>query len=336
MRKENRVTLNSLSEKTGISTSTLSRALNNCPGVDHETWQLARDAAHKYGYTHKTRRTAQVGILFPTVPGFFYRPALSAINQILSEYGIKRYMIALAHAATTEDICAHIDEMIENGVKILLMSVRSKTVTQYLNTLRDKITVFQICDYDHITNSFVFSSDGKKDGSDMAEFLLKRKSDCRVLLFSEDTVLSQARMEGFRSAFPKEMIVGDVSCSYVPQGQCASAYARLFFECCTDTPPDVIVCSGGILTYVAQAIIKCQWVKKTVCVGYENPPDLMKYVEKGIIIATTEQDIEGECKIAAKAAVDFLKTGQYPANKYNFLPGKVYIFDTCDFDVQGD
>jgi len=325
MEKKNKITLQEISEKTGISTSTLSRALNNCPGVDYATWQAAHDAAQQYGYTPKERERRPIGILFPTVPEYFWGPALATVKSTLIQKNITYRLNTYPPGFPPEDLCKLIDSMVAEGVKILLMPVRLESVAAYLDTLRDKLTVFQICEYCSIRNSFVFAADGLRDGRALAILIREKYPDSKVLLLESQTPLARLRLRGFREEYPADQILGELTLpvGLLPQ-QRASVYARYMAEFCGENAPDIVVCSSGILPSICQAIIKCRWKGKTRCAGYEYPPDLERYTADGLVLATVEQAMQEECIAAASAAADFFCSGIYPSEKYTYLPGKLH------------
>jgi len=327
MEKEKKMTLTELSSLTGISTSTLSRAFNNCPGVDYDTWKTVQEAAEKYHYTMRKQAPRATGILFPSIPAYFWNPALSALTTSLTEHKVERAIIRYPHRSTPETVCAHIDTLVKRGVRVLLMPVCHQTVIAHLQQIKEKISLFQICEYGDIPNSFVFTSDGYGDGASLAACILQKKPQGRVLLLASQTNLSKRRLEGFCSHFPREQIIGELHYPSVPTQQKASAFAGMMAAHCGEQIPDFVVCTTGILPHIAQAIIKCHWRGKTQCIGFENPPELTHYIEEGLVAASMEQDITSISQIAADAAAKYLQEACFPSKKYTFLPGKLHVFD---------
>ncbi len=323
--KKDRVTLRTLSEKTGLSTSTLSRALNNCPGVDWDTRRLAREAARKFGYIPPPKENCSIGVLFPTTPDYFWGTALSAVRTVLQETGTDFRLMVYPSLARPAEICELVDSMLDSGVRILLMPIQWREVSEYLDAKRDTLTVFQICDYGEIRNSFVFTSDGEADGAELARILHQYHPGSRALILSVPTLLCRARTKGFVSRYPSELLLGELELPSVPPQRRAAAYARMLMERAPQ-PPDILVCNTGILPYMAQALVKCGWKGRTLCAGFEYPPDLNRHISSGIC-AVVEQDITGESTAAALAAEQFRKTGIWPDRKFTCIPSKFYIIE---------
>ncbi|MBQ2827536.1 MAG: LacI family DNA-binding transcriptional regulator [Clostridia bacterium] len=326
-----RITLVELAKKSGISKSVLSRALNNSPGVDYETWKAAKKAAETFGYRIKPLSGCQVGVILPSTPGFFWHGAYLALNAPLAESYPRKAVACYPGHSSAEDICSLIDEMAESGVNVLILPVTYVEVKEHLEKYRDVIGVFQLCEYTELDNSFIFASDGYSDGRTLAEFILSRNPDSRALIIESGTDLSKCRISGFTDNFPGDRVVGSIDAPQnIPTRYKSSVYASRMSEVAGDTPPDYVVCSSGMLTYAAAAIIKCGWRGKTRCVGFETPPTLSRYVDEGLIAATIEQDIIGECVAAEDAARRLLTEYRHPPRRYNFIPGRIHIFEPSE------
>jgi len=326
MKKESRITLRELAKKSGLSKSSLGRALNNCPGVNYEIWRAAKDAADKFGYTVKNTEKASVGILLPYVPEYFWGSAFSVLKNALDEYKTDRQCRIYPYGSTPEDICSHIDDMVKRGLRVLIMPVYYEEVIEHLDKLSDRVTLFQICEYGVLNNSFVFASDGYADGTMIAEYILQKKPDSRVLLLAANRILSQRRKSGFCSHFPVQHIIGEIAPFSIPANKRATVYASFMSEICDGPVPDYVICCSGTLSHVSNAIIKCGWQNKACCVGFEKFPALNQFIKKGLVAATIEQNITAQCEAAANAAIHYLKNRHYPQNKYNYIPSSIHIF----------
>src|SRR6266540_2797105 len=89
-------TLRSLATALGVSTSTVSRALNGHPHVDEGLRTRIRAAAREAGYVPdplarglKTQRTYWAGLLLPDIENDFYAAAATAIVRELTGAGYR-------------------------------------------------------------------------------------------------------------------------------------------------------------------------------------------------------------------------------------------------------
>ena len=291
--------------------------------MDWDTRRLAQDAARQYGYTPPPREKCSIGVLFPTTPDYFWGTALSAVCTVLQESGTNFRLMVYPLLARPAEICELVDGMIDSGVRILLMPIQWQEVSEYLDAKREELTVFQICDYGDIRNSFVFTSDGEADGAELARILHQCCPGSRALILSLPTLLCRARTKGFTARYPSELLLGEMELPSVAPQRRASSYARMLTERASQ-PPDILVCNTGVLPYIAQALVKCGWKGRTLCAGFEYPPDLNRHISSGIC-AVVEQDIAAESKAAALAALHFRETGCWPDRKFTCIPSKFHI-----------
>ena len=64
--------LSDLAQKTNVSKATISRALNHCPGVDHETRRRVLEAA---GPLSPSSSEDDMVMILPDTPRYFWNPA---------------------------------------------------------------------------------------------------------------------------------------------------------------------------------------------------------------------------------------------------------------------
>jgi DNA-binding LacI/PurR family transcriptional regulator len=98
-----RVTARDVAKTLGISTMTVSRALNNKPNVSKSTKQKVIETSHRLGYFPNhiakslvLRRTDTIGVVVPEITHSFFPGIVSGIEEICYEKG---YHLILAHSA---------------------------------------------------------------------------------------------------------------------------------------------------------------------------------------------------------------------------------------------
>lgn len=98
-----RITAKEVAEKLGISTMTVSRAMNKRPNVDEKTRKKVLETAQKLGYSPDhiakslvLRRTHTIGVVVPEITHSFFPEAIRGIEEVTYRAG---YHLILTHSA---------------------------------------------------------------------------------------------------------------------------------------------------------------------------------------------------------------------------------------------
>ena len=131
-----RVTAKDVAKSLGISTMTVSRALNNKPNVSEETRRKVRQTSRTIGYFPNhiakslvLRKTDTIGVVVPEITHSFFPEVVSGIEEICYKKG---YHLILAHSAENANRETDvIYTLTSNQVDGLLIST-AQTVEDYL------------------------------------------------------------------------------------------------------------------------------------------------------------------------------------------------------------
>jgi len=101
-------TIQDVCRKSGVSTATVSRVLNNSPHVSRESRRRVLDAIDELGYRPSQaarnlvrQSTETIGVVFPHIGSGFYSEVLRGIDQVAGEYGY-HLLTAFAHGVSDE------------------------------------------------------------------------------------------------------------------------------------------------------------------------------------------------------------------------------------------
>lgn len=101
------VTLKHIAESLGLSTMTVSRAINNRSNVDKKTKARVLKQARKMGYTPNyiakslvSKKTYTIGVVVPEIAHSFFANAIQGIEEVTFE---DKYQLILTHSAEQED-----------------------------------------------------------------------------------------------------------------------------------------------------------------------------------------------------------------------------------------
>ncbi len=124
------VTVADVSKRSGLSTATVSRVLNNSPLVREQTKAKVLEAMRELGYTanHSARalarkRTDTIGVIFPGIDAGFFSEVLIGVNQLASENDMH---LAVAFARNKPEEAQMVSEYLYGGRvdALILMNLR--------------------------------------------------------------------------------------------------------------------------------------------------------------------------------------------------------------------
>ncbi len=133
--KIGQATIKDIARELNISSSTVSRALKDYPGISDETKRKVKEVAEKLNYrpnaialSLRKSRSFTIGVIIPEVVHFFFSTVISGIEEVASSRG---YNVILSQ--TNESFArekSSIDTMLSNQIDGFLVSF-SKETTEF-------------------------------------------------------------------------------------------------------------------------------------------------------------------------------------------------------------
>ena len=314
--------LTDLVQKTKTSKSTISRALNHCPGVDPQTRRRILEAAGP----QSSSSDADLVMILPDTPRYFWNPAFTALQADTAD--MRRRFHLYSRLYDTSEVGLYLEQAARHEARLMLLSVADTPETlSLLHAYAGKIPLFFLSEYLDVPGTFYIGSDAHEDGKRLGEAYLAhfRRFSRVVCLSSHANGNGRRRLEGFTGALLNEGSPPPCSIALPSPGKSLPAQlARLLHDSYPDGF-DCIVCADGFLPQVCLAVQKLGLQRQVICLGFENPPGNHPYLESGMIAAYVEQDIVTQCRTAVTLARQFLETGTYPASKYTYCPSSLTI-----------
>ena len=202
------VTLKDLARMAGVAESTVSRALNNKPGVSEETREEILKLAAEYNY--QPNRLAQglakkitsiIALLLPDLKNLSYPDLIAAVEEVANDSG---YQVVLCNTAgSPEKTAAYLDLLQRNqfdgviivdgtptGGKFLQLALENKNNMVLINMLLEELLLPS-----HLT-------DYRQEGVLAAEFLLNSadSQQAAMILGDGQEYRESERREGFMEA----------------------------------------------------------------------------------------------------------------------------------------
>jgi Transcriptional regulators len=127
-----RITIYDIARELNTSASTVSRALQDHPGISQDTKDEVLKLAEKLGYqpnmnarSLKTGKGNTIGVVVPLINRNFFSSAIDGIEEVASKSG---YEVIISQSKDMESREKHILEVLSNGkVDGLIISVASET-----------------------------------------------------------------------------------------------------------------------------------------------------------------------------------------------------------------
>lgn len=255
-------TIEELSKKLGISTSTISRALNDQPEVAPQTRKYVKEMAALMQYERnmnavklRTNKSYVLGIIVPSIQTSFYASFIAALEE-----DAKKNMYTVLILQSGENIDAEIknfDILRKNRVDGIFASLTifTQDIKPYLKLTEigipiiffGRVPLFEACDK--------ISIDDKKVGSLAASCLVEKyKKHIFGLFWGNATVnISQKRLKAFSEVFSS--CAPDTQLDIFFAGDEEEAHHLSLQAIRSDNRPDAIFCSSDTLLIGAMSAV---------------------------------------------------------------------------------
>ncbi|MBQ3126735.1 MAG: hypothetical protein IJC15_06660 [Clostridia bacterium] len=317
-------TLKELSRESGLSQSTLSRALNYCPGTGEEAARIASRLKEKYDMNPIPPDRYTIGVILPEGPKFYWSTAWQHLRIALQETGVsyRPAFIESLRNSCTEIALSILQEMEEAGIRAIIMPY-FPACADYIR--QSKMRYFFVSEPSTLVNTFSFCSDGYRDGFQLGQLMRQHLPDRqRVVIVLSDNETANVRQRGFEDAVGHDRIYGIVT---VPAGRLPLLPSILAREITAHglTDMDTLCCLSGVTHKAALAIHKLGRLNDVVVIGFERPSADNQYMQDGTIALLMVQNIVGQSRAAALAASEYVCTGLMPKQKYTLIQSNPVI-----------
>jgi LacI family transcriptional regulator len=205
--KKEVTTLKKMAQLLELSTSTVSRALNNHPDISEETTKKVKNLAKKLHYMpnifakgFRQHKTNIIGVIVPNILSYFISTIL---KEILLQAEIKGYRVIISE--TNNDVKKEkemLHTMLQFGVDGILMSLSKNTVNvePILHALNQKPLIL----FDKVSNKVPCTQiiiDGEEAAFNAVEHLINiGKKRIAILKEFEQSYNSERRFQGYLRA----------------------------------------------------------------------------------------------------------------------------------------
>jgi len=204
-------TIKDIAKALGLSTSTVSRALNGSYEIGTETKKLVLEYAEKINYrpnpialSLKEQKSHSIGVVVCEVANNYFSQAINGIESIAYNRGY-HVIITQTHESFAREE-ANIQHLLSRHVDGLLVSLSAETTdTSQFKYLHDK--GFPIVFFDRVAadiETHKVTADNFKGSFDAVELLIKQGfTKIAHLTNSNNLLISRERLDGYKDALTK-------------------------------------------------------------------------------------------------------------------------------------
>ena len=255
MKAGRNVGLRDVARVAGVSTATVSRAMNNPDAVSEELRDRVASVVRHLGWVPHgaaralaTRRTGTVGAVFPTLTHGDFARAIQALQSELSQSG---YTLLLACSEyNAEQEYQQVRKLIERGVDALLLvgEAHHNDLSELLK--KNRIPYVNTFVYNPTTHGTCVGPDNRKALHKLTSYLIElgHKSFGVVAQSTDNNDRAQARLQGIRDALAERSIA--IQPRHFAQGYWGVNEGRQLFRRILDEKPwpTAIICGNAYLT----------------------------------------------------------------------------------------
>ncbi|MBB6217518.1 DNA-binding LacI/PurR family transcriptional regulator [Anaerosolibacter carboniphilus] len=271
-------TIKDIAKLAGVSVATVSRVINDDPGVKEKSRDKVLQTIRETNYVPNTvgrnlrkSKSDMILVMLPTLSNPFYAKILKGIEERASELGYGVLVSVTHHEVKTEKKYLKMLEMKQVDGVITLFSTLS---TEELNNLATKYPFVQGCEYTEGAQLPYVMIDNKKAAYEATKYFISHGHQ-RIGMISGSFYESseRGREQGYRDAILDAGLIFDkkyiVKSNYKPESGMEMCRALLSFS----EPPTAILTVSDTLAIGAIKYLKSIGVaagKEVEIIGFDN------------------------------------------------------------------
>lgn len=261
--KDQTITIYDIAKALNISTSTVSRALNNHPKINKRTKEMVKQTAEKLGYSPnflaqqlRTKKSHTIGVIVPEIVHNFFSFVIDGIEDIAYKAGY-RVLICKSDEKYEREVI-NIQALISSKVDGILVSLANETKNHdHLNAILNQNVPLVM--YDRVSGEVDCSKvviDNYDSAMHAVDLLVKKGYKKIAHIGGPDHLrISQERLQGYLAGLEKNNL--SFKSEYLYQDTMSKAYgAKATRELLQLFPvPDaILVVSNPVMKGVLSAI----------------------------------------------------------------------------------
>lgn len=328
---DKQATAETIAQAAGVSKSTVSKALNNCAGIDAQVKDQIVRLAKEQGYApknqqkHAQNQQQKIGIIMPANPSYFWKEAMQGMSEAARRLGI--LCIYSLYSKISEDetdivYCVEYLRSVQADLYIVVPSHGEKAA-RAIEALTAIAPVVYFNNSLNTPHLFFVGPDAEADGAALARAsaALLREKPRLLVVDSSRNQKAEIRKASFlqeaRRLVPELKVAGEIAIE--SQSLFSSMLAREIHQQYQNRF-DCIYVVQGIVPRVCLALVKLKLAGQIPCIGYEYPAQSRRYLEDGTIWALSVQRIRRQGQVCIEAAARYLQEQILPADRAVTVP----------------
>jgi LacI family transcriptional regulator len=281
--KKKPVTLADIAKSLGVSTATVSLALQNKPGVSLKTRERVQDTVNRLGYVYnrsaarlRTQRSFTIGLIVPNIMNPFFTELTNSVEEHLVTEGL-----SLLLAKTSENLerqTKAMKTMLEYGVDGILLCPTVSTRASDLTILTEASLPFALFTRNITGIEADYVGPQNKKGTQLAAEFLLQKGHTRIAFIGglPASTTRKERYEGFQTALKKAGVKPSPKLNILCETSLPGGYQSIQKVLTQKDSPTAVVCYNDV---VAFGVILGLWALRIApgnefpVIGFDNITD---------------------------------------------------------------
>jgi DNA-binding LacI/PurR family transcriptional regulator len=330
-----RVTIKSVARRAGVTTTTVSRALNDKPDISPATKARILAIAEAIGYVPSslarslaTQRSQTVGLAVRTIADMWVAEVVPAIEVGLREAGYSVFLSS--HYANEERERLAVEAFQSRQVDGIIV-ISSVLQDEYLSLQREwRIPIVLISPLMDRTHPYIVTSDDEAGAALATEHLISLGHSRLGYIGVPRWVLrAQSRLDGYRRTLAANNIPYDASLVVLGDAHQEGGFQGIRKLLSLSNPPTAVVCFNdltaiGVLRGARAAGVRVP--QDLSIMGFDDVP-MTEYVDPPI--STIRQDAYGLGEHALSMLLDLMSDRRSPKTEV-VLPTELVVRNSTD------
>ncbi len=313
---DKKVTIERIANELKLSKATVSKAINNCPGVNSNTKRAVMQAACGYGYLPSRPKQTLAAVL-PSIPSYFWGDMRKRISAYAKEEKIDCKCYVYPNLYDTTDALRCTEQAVKDGASaVILAAPDTDEIKRLLESVASSVLIILIEEFLDIKNAFYIGADSFEQGYSLGKEYMESYPEAIsfAVLHSTEFYTERERVKGFMQAvreYGREPVL-DIHSDTDSKTQSAGIARALAVA---KSAPDCIFCPSGNLSMAALAVKKLKADKQIHCIGFDINTESGTEGYENILSHILLQDTDIQAKKAVECAIEFLRYGNFPNQK---------------------